>query len=95
NDERSALKGNGLLALAYLAGPGGALMYYLYNKSVETLGASRASMLLYLQTLFVAILAYLLLGESLHDYDLLGAAFIVVGVVLATVIKPRAVRSKA
>ncbi|TIV24337.1 MAG: DMT family transporter, partial [Mesorhizobium sp.] len=70
-------------------------MYYLYNKSVETLGASRASMLLYLQTLFVAILAYLLLGESLHDYDLIGAAFIVVGVVLATVIKPRVVPSKA
>ncbi|MBZ9821351.1 DMT family transporter [Mesorhizobium sp. CA4] len=95
NDERSALNGNGLLALAYLAGPGGALMYYLYNKSVETLGASRASMLLYLQTLFVAVLAYLLLGESLHDYDLLGAAFIVAGVVLATVIRPRAVPAKA
>jgi drug/metabolite transporter (DMT)-like permease len=95
NDERSALNGNGLLALAYLAGPGGALMYYLYNKSVETLGASRASMLLYLQTLFVAILAYLLLGESLHNYDLFGAAFIVLGIVLATVIKPRAVPAKS
>ncbi|MDG4884095.1 DMT family transporter [Mesorhizobium sp. WSM4884] len=89
NDERSALNLHGWFALAYLAGPGGALMYYLYNRSVETLGASRASMLLYLQTLFVAILAYLLLGESLHDYDLLGAAFIVVGIVLATVIKPK------
>ena len=42
-----------------------------------------------------ALLAYLLLGESLHDYDLLGAAFIVAGVVLATVIKPRAVPAKA
>ncbi|TIV98563.1 MAG: EamA family transporter [Mesorhizobium sp.] len=89
NDERSALNVHGWLALAYLAGPGGALMYYLYNRSVDTLGASRASMLLYLQTLFVAILAYLLLGESLHDYDLLGAAFIVAGIVLATLIKPR------
>ncbi|TJU98291.1 MAG: DMT family transporter, partial [Mesorhizobium sp.] len=74
---------------AYLAGPGGALMYYLYNKSVETLGASRASMLLYLQTVFVAMLAYLLLGEGLHDYDLVGAAFIVAGIVLATVVKSR------
>ena len=87
--ERSALHMNGLLALAYVAGPGGALMYYLYNKSVETLGAGRASMLLYLQTLFVAILAYLFLGESLHDYDLAGAAFIVGGLVLATAIKPK------
>ena len=89
NDERSAMDVHSILALAYLAGPGGALMYYLYNKSVETLGASRASMLLYLQTVFVAILAYLLLGEDLHDYDLVGAAFIVAGIVLATVVKPR------
>lgn len=87
--ERSALHANGLLALAYVAGPGGALMYYLYNRSVETLGAGRASMLLYLQTVFVAVLAYLFLGESLHDYDLAGAAFIVAGLLLATAIKPR------
>ena len=92
--ERSALHMNGLLALAYVAAPGGALMYYLYNKSVETLGAGRASMLLYLQTVFVAILAYFFLGESLHDYDLAGAAFIVTGIVLATMVKPR-VRAKA
>jgi drug/metabolite transporter (DMT)-like permease len=87
--ERSALHLNGLLALAYVAGPGGALMYYLYNRSVETLGAGRASMLLYLQTLFVAILAYVFLGESLHDYDLIGAAFIIAGLVLATAIKAK------
>lgn len=83
----SALNANGLLALAYLAGPGGALMYYLYNRSVEALGAGRASMLLYLQTVFVALLAYLLLGESLHDYDIWGAAFIVGGLVLPALVK--------
>ena len=86
---RLALHANGLLALAYVAGPGGALMYYLYNRSVETLGAGRASMLLYLQTIFVAMLAYLFLGEGLHGYDLAGAAFIVAGVVFATAIKPK------
>jgi drug/metabolite transporter (DMT)-like permease len=89
SDERSTLHLSGILALAYVAGPGGALMYYLYNRSVEALGASRASMLLYLQTVFVAVLAYLLLGESLHDYDLTGAAFIVAGIVFATAIKPK------
>ena len=87
--ERSSLHASGLLALAYVAGPGGALMYYLYNRSVETLGAGRASMLLYLQTVFVAILAYLFLGEGLHGYDLAGAAFIVAGIVLANAIKPK------
>ena len=85
----SALNANGLLALAYLAGPGGALMYYLYNRSVEALGAGRASMLLYLQTVFVALLAYLLLGEGLHDYDIWGAAFIIAGLVLPALIRQR------
>jgi len=83
--KHSALETNGLLALAYVAGPGGALMYYLYNHSVESLGAGRASMMLYLQTIFIAILAYLLLGESLHGYDLAGAAFIVAGLGLAAI----------
>ena len=81
--------GNGLLALAYVAAPGGALMYYLYNRSVDTLGASRAGLMLYLQTVFVALLAYLFLGEGLHDYDLAGAAFIVAGLVIAMTMKPK------
>ena len=46
---------------------------------------SARSMMLYLQTVFVAALAYVFLGESLHGYDLAGAAFIVVGLVLAAI----------
>ncbi len=87
--ERAALDRDGLLALAYIAVPGGALMYLLYNRSVATLGASRASMLMYLQTVFVALLAWLLLGESLHGYDLAGAAFIVAGILLVTLAKAK------
>jgi drug/metabolite transporter (DMT)-like permease len=68
-----------------MAAPGGALMYYIYNRSVAALGAGRASMMLYLQTVFVALLAYLFLGESLHGYDLAGAAFIIVGLILAAI----------
>nr|WP_245428457.1 DMT family transporter [Mesorhizobium ephedrae] len=86
-DERSALDGKGLLALAYVAGPGGAFMYYLYNRSVDTLGASRAGMLLYLQAAFVALLAFLLLGESLHGYHVAGAAIIVCGLLIANMIR--------
>jgi drug/metabolite transporter (DMT)-like permease len=83
--KHTALEASGFLALAYMAAPGGALMYYIYNRSVQALGAGRASMMLYLQTVFVAILAYLFLGESLHGYDLAGAAFIVAGLVLAAI----------
>jgi drug/metabolite transporter (DMT)-like permease len=89
SDERSALDSNGLLALAYIAVPGGALMYYLFNWSVEALGAARAGMLLYIQTIFVAILAYLILGERLQPYHLEGAALIVVGVLFVLLLKPR------
>jgi drug/metabolite transporter (DMT)-like permease len=88
-DERTTLDSKGLLALAYVAAPGGAFMYYLYNRSVDVLGAGRAGMLMYLQAAFVALLAYVLLGESLHAYHLLGAAVIVAGLVLAVLVKPK------
>lgn len=89
SDDRFALHGNGLLALFYVAGPGGAVMYYLYNRSVDMLGAGPASMLLYLQTIFVAVLAYFFLNESLHDYDLVGAGFIVVGLLVTNLMKSK------
>ncbi|RCW81553.1 DMT family transporter [Phyllobacterium bourgognense] len=89
SDERSALDSNGLLALVYVAVPGGALMYYLFNWSVEALGAARAGVLLYIQTIFVAILAYFILGEHLQTYHLEGAALIVAGVLFVILLKPR------
>ena len=90
HDERTALNSKGLWALAYVVGPGGALMYYLFNRSVEALGASKAGVFLYLQTVFVAILAYFLLGERLLPYHFLGAAFIFAGVLVVTFSKPHA-----
>jgi drug/metabolite transporter (DMT)-like permease len=88
HDERTALNARGLLALAYVAGPGGALMYYLFNRSVEALGAAKAGVFLYLQTVFVAILAFFFLGERLLPYHFFGAAFILAGVVLVMLLKP-------
>ncbi len=87
---RSALTTSGLVALLYCALPGGALMYYLFNWSIEVLGPSRASLMLYAQTIFVAILAYLILGERLHPFHLAGAAFIVAGIVLSNLKRPGA-----
>lgn len=88
HDERTALNAQGLLALIYSAGPGGALMYYLFNLSVQALGASRAGVFLYLQTVFVAVLAYVFLGERLLSYHLVGAFFILLGVLLVMLLKP-------
>jgi drug/metabolite transporter (DMT)-like permease len=56
-------------------------------------------MLLYLQTVFIAVLAYIFLGERLYLYHVMGAGFIMAGVLLVMFRKPRpdgsvAVRSK-
>lgn len=87
--QRSHLTAGGLLALAYVAAPGGALMYYLFNWSVGALGAAKAGIFLYLQTVFVAVLAYFLLGEQLRLYHLEGAVLIAVGVLMVISLKPR------
>ncbi|MEZ2131877.1 MULTISPECIES: DMT family transporter [unclassified Sinorhizobium] len=89
SDERSALNASGLIALAYAAIPGGALMYFCFNWSIEALGAARAGVLLYLQTIFVAVLAYLILGEQLQRYHLEGAAIIIIGLLLVILLKPK------
>lgn len=93
--EHSNLAWRGYLALAYAAIPGGALMYLLYNWSVDILGAGRAQGLLYSQMVFTAILAWLILGEAIEWYHLAGAALIVVGVVLVTFLKPKPVPTPA
>lgn len=63
-------------------------MYYLYNYSVEVLGAAKAGVFLYLQIFFVAVLAWIFLGERLQAYHYAGAGLIVLGVVLVTALKP-------
>ena len=90
HDDRTALNAKGMWALLYTAGPGGALMYYLFNLSVQALGASRAGVFLYLQTVFIAVLAYFFLDERLLSYHLVGAFFILVGVLLVMLLKPAA-----
>lgn len=87
--ERTTLNASGALALAYVSIPGGALMYYLYNWSIDAFGAARAGIFLYLQTAFIALLAWLLLGERLYRYDLAGAALIVVGILVVTLLRSR------
>jgi drug/metabolite transporter (DMT)-like permease len=89
SDERSTLNGSGLIALAYVAISGGAVMYYLFNRSIEALGAARAGVLLYIQTIFIAVLAYLILGEQLQRYHLEGAALIIAGLLLIILLKPK------
>lgn len=79
----------GLLSLLYCAVFGSALMYLMYNWSVEVLGATRAGTLIYTQMLFVALLAWLVLGERPEWYHYAGGGLVVLGVLLVTLLRPR------
>jgi drug/metabolite transporter (DMT)-like permease len=87
HDQRSQVSVDGLIAVAYAAVPGGALMYYLYNRSVVALGAATAGVTFYLQTVFIIVLADILLGERLQTYHVVGIGLIVVGVSVFTLTK--------
>lgn len=64
-------------------------MYLLFNTGIAMLGAAKASVTCYLQTLFTVILAYLLLGEQLHIYHAVGITLIAMGIIFVTIIKSR------
>jgi drug/metabolite transporter (DMT)-like permease len=86
-DPRITIDWHDIVAIAYVAIPGGGIMYLLFNIGVTMLGAAKASVTFYLQALFTVILAYLLLGEQLHLYHAAGIALIAAGVILVTLIK--------
>ena len=86
--EHEGLTTNGYLALAYTVSFGGALMYLCYNWSIDLLGAGRAGTLIYSQMVFTALLAWLILGETLAWYHYAGCALIVLGIVLVSFLQP-------
>ena len=87
-DPRISVDWHDIVAIAYVAIPGGGLMYLLFNTGIAMLGAAKASVTFYLQTLFTVILAYFLLGEQLHVYHAVGVALIALGIILVTLIRP-------
>ena len=87
--EHTSLTRDGYLALLYCAAIGGGVLYLLFNWSVDILGAGRAGTLVYTQSIFVALFAWLILGERLFWYHYLGAAIIAVGVFLVLTTKPK------
>lgn len=69
------------LVLAFLCT---GLAYVLYFDLIAKIGASRALTVGYLVPLFGVLWGYLILNESLSHAELLGGAFVLVGVMLAT-----------
>lgn len=70
-----------VLVLAVVASFGA---YQVYGVIQRVLGAGRAGLLMYLIPVYNGILAFVLLGEELELYHLLGAALVLPGIFLAT-----------
>lgn len=78
-----------ILILGYIAIPGGVFLYFLYNWSVDVLGAGRAGTLMYSQMIFATFFAWLLLSEKVHWYNWVGGGLILGGVVVVQLLKPK------
>lgn len=69
-------------AFAYVAVLPSLLAYLMYNAAVRDLGAGPAGQTITLMPLYGALLAALLLDETLHGFHLAGMAVILLGIVL-------------
>lgn len=70
------------LALLYVATFPSAIAALCWNRGIQLIGAARGGVFVTLIPLFAALLSWLLLGEALRLYHLLGLCGLVIGIVL-------------
>lgn len=68
--------------VAYISIGASVVAFLCWNQGVALVGPARAGAYMHLMPLFGALLAFLLLGESLRAYHGLGAALVFTGIVL-------------
>ncbi|AHG18794.1 membrane protein [Chania multitudinisentens RB-25] len=73
---------NGWLLLVMLAAGPTLLGFGLYNISLKTLPLAVANLILSLELVFTAVIAYFLLGENMNSLQLLGGALVMGGVLM-------------
>ncbi|MHB8916599.1 MAG: DMT family transporter [Desulfocucumaceae bacterium] len=78
------------LALAYLGVFASVLAFLGWNKGVAEIGPARAAAFFNLIPVYAAVLAFLVLGESLHPYHLAGGIMVMAGVYLG-IVEPKRV----
>ncbi len=79
-----AFDGPTLGAILFLACAASFGAYQCYARIQAVLGAGPTGLLMYLIPLYNGVLAFLLLGETLETYHLIGAALVLPGIYLAT-----------
>jgi len=72
------------LAIGFVAVFSSAIAHALWVRGVATIGPNRAGVFIHLMPLFGAVLAITFLGEELAGYHVLGAALVLVGVILSS-----------
>ena len=82
--ERPVWNATSFLTVGFLAVFASFGAYQVYGLVQRSLGAGPTSLLMYLIPVYNSLLAYLLLGEALERYHLVGAALVLPGIYLAT-----------
>lgn len=76
-------------SIIYVAVFPSVLSYFFWNKAVAMVGANKSGIFLHLMPVFSIMLAFILLGERLKGYHLIGILFIFCGIVLTTLGRPK------
>jgi drug/metabolite transporter (DMT)-like permease len=71
-----------LLGLLYIAIFASVVAFLFWNRGVAEIGPTKAGMFTYLMPVFGALLAVLFLSEPIALYHVLGAVFVISGIVL-------------
>ncbi len=81
--DASRMSTRGWLVVLYVAIAPSIVAQMTYAKGVELIGANRGSLFINLIPVFGALLALLILGESLEPFHMIAALFIIAGIALA------------
>ena len=71
------------LTLTYVVLFPGLASFFFWIKGISIIGANRAGAFLHLMPIFGAIMAMIIFDEKFMFYHFLGAAFIIVGIILS------------
>lgn len=82
------------LGVWYMAIASGSIAYYMYVKAQKSIEVSEATLFNYLQPVFAVPLAIYWLGEKLTTNFLIGALFIIIGLIIAEYKKRHKIASK-
>jgi drug/metabolite transporter (DMT)-like permease len=87
-----AISNAAILSILYVGIFSSFLAYILWTKAIALIGAVNAGMVYYAMPIFSGILAIIILDEKLTGLHIYSAIFILLGILLAVIYKPKAFR---